>query len=61
MSTEPVEIKRRQKGGGLLLAGILMIGMGLSFAFDFMPAGLFISLGVGLIAMSLWRSKTNEF
>jgi hypothetical protein len=61
MSTEPVELKKRNRGaGGLLLAGFIMIGIGLGFLFNFMPEALFFGIGAGLIVMALWRYKTNE-
>ncbi len=61
MNTEPIEMKRsRRTGGGMLVAGITLIGLGLGLAFDFMPAGLLFGLGVGIIAEAIWRNRRND-
>jgi hypothetical protein len=62
MSCENPENKKQGKGvSGLLLVGCLFIGLGLGIAFDFMPEALFFGLGIGFIAMAVWRYATKEW
>jgi hypothetical protein len=59
VENQPVEIKekRHSGGAGLLLAGLILLFVGLGIQFDFMPAALFFGVGLGLIAMAWWRSR----
>ena len=62
VENQPVEIKERRHSGGagLLLAGLILLSLGLGIEFDFMPAALFFGVGLGLIAMAWWRSRLVE-
>lgn len=43
--------KKKDKGGGLLLAGSLFLGMGFGFLFNQLLFGIFGGLGIGFILM----------
>jgi hypothetical protein len=62
MSYENPDNKKQGKGiSGLLLVGCLFIGLGLGIAFNFMPEGLFFGLGIGFIAMAIWRYHFRDW
>ncbi len=56
MGTENNE-KHNEKVTGLLIGGCLLLGMGVGFFIDKMVAGLFIGLGVGLLASAAYRVR----
>ena len=60
MENQPVENQERHHSGGagLLLAGLVLLFIGLGIEFDFMPAALFFGVGLGLIAMAWWSSRS---
>ena len=58
--TEPSKKKRRDDISGLVFVGCIVIGMGISFATQTMPVGLFIGLGIGFIMMALIRHRTRH-
>lgn len=60
MAEEKGKQSKKMEVGGLVFVGCIVIGMGVSFALDNMPVGLFIGLGVGFIAMALIRFKTGS-
>ena len=60
MAEEKEKQGKKMEAGGLVFVGCLVIGMGISFALDNMPVGLFIGLGVGFIAMAIIRYKTGN-
>ena len=62
MSTVNPENKKGSRGvSGLLLVGFLFISLGLGIAFDLMPEALFFGLGIGFIAMAIWRYASKEW
>jgi Na+-transporting NADH:ubiquinone oxidoreductase subunit NqrD len=52
--------KRGNEVGGLVFVGCVVIGMGISFATNTMPVGLFIGLGVGFLMMALIRNRARN-
>ena len=44
MAEEKEKRSKKMEAGGLVFVGCLVIGMGVSFALDNMPVGLFIGL-----------------
>jgi hypothetical protein len=61
MDNRPVEVKEKHgdSGAGLLLAGMIVLFIGLGIQFNFMPAAVFFGVGLGLVAMAWWRSRSN--
>ena len=54
----------RPKGkgsSGVIFVGCLLGGMGIGFMTGNIPAGLFIGMGVGFIAMAIVRLKFGEW
>jgi len=51
---------KKREVGGLVFVGCIVIGMGVSFALNNMPVGLFIGLGAGFIAMAIIRFKSGN-
>lgn len=45
----------------MLFVGCLMLGMGIGFLFEEVPAGLFIGLGVGFILEGLMGQMKSVF
>ena len=60
MAEEKEKRSKKMEAGGLVFVGCLVIGMGVSFALDNMPVGLFIGLGAGFIAMAIIRFRTDS-
>jgi len=49
--------KHNEKVSGLLTGGCLLLGMGVGFFVGKMLAGLFIGLGIGLLAAAAYRVR----
>ena len=49
--------KQNEKVAGLLTGGCLLLGMGVGFFIGKLVAGLFIGLGVGLLASAAYRVR----
>jgi hypothetical protein len=60
MSNE-AEQPKRKGSSGLIFVGCLLGGMGIGFTTGNIPAGLFIGMGVGFIAMAIVRIKVGEW
>ena len=58
---EPLEQKRLKEISGYVFVGCIITGMGISFATNTMPVGLFIGLGVGFLMKALihYRSRNQ--
>ena len=52
--------KKQKEISGYIFVGCIVTGMGISFATDTMPVGLFIGLGVGFITMGLIRYRARN-
>jgi len=52
--------KKQKEVSGYIFVGCIVTGMGISFATDTMPVGLFIGLGVGFITMGLIRYRARN-
>ena len=52
--------KKTKDISGLVFVGCVVIGMGISFATNTMPVGLFIGVGVGFLTMALIRHRTKN-
>ncbi len=49
--------KEKDKVAGMLTGGCLLLGMGIGFFFGKLLAGLFIGLGVGVLAGAAYRAR----
>lgn len=49
--------KEKDKVAGMLTGGCLLLGMGIGFFFGKLLAGLFIGLGVGVLAGAAYRVR----
>ena len=58
--TESSGQKKRKEIGGLVFVGCAVIGMGISFATNTMPVGLFVGVGVGFLMMALIRHRAGN-
>lgn len=54
---ESAKQKNRKEISGYVFVGCIVTGMGISFATNTMPVGLFIGLGVGFLMMALVRYR----
>jgi hypothetical protein len=52
--------KRNNEIRGYIFVGCVVTGMGISFATDTMPVGLFIGVGIGFLMMGLLRYKWSK-
>jgi Na+-transporting NADH:ubiquinone oxidoreductase subunit NqrD len=57
---ESAKQKKYKDISGLVFVGCVVIGMGISFAINTMPVGLFIGVGVGFLMMALIRHRTRN-
>jgi len=51
--------KRKKEIGGLVFAACFFTGLGISYAFDMMPEGIFIGMAAGFGAMAYVRYRTG--
>jgi hypothetical protein len=51
---------KKQDVAGLLIAACLLIGMGIGWIFGAFVPGLFVGLGVGLLAAAIYSSKKEK-
>lgn len=49
--------KKYKEISGLVFVGCIVTGMGISFATNSMPVGLFVGLGIGFLMMGLIRHR----
>jgi len=56
---ESPEQKKSKDISGLVFVGCVVTGMGISFATNSMPVGLFIGVGVGFLMMALIRHRAR--
>jgi hypothetical protein len=61
MSQQPDDPKKNKNLTGLAIPGASVIGLGIDFLLDTMPAGLLIGLGCGFLLMLVIRLKTGEW
>ena len=54
---ESAKKKKYKEVTGYVFVGCVVTGMGISFATNTMPVGLFIGVGVGFLLMGLIRHK----
>ena len=54
---ESAKQKKYKDISGLVFVGCVVTGMGISFATNTMPAGLFVGIGVGFLMMGLIRHR----
>jgi Na+-transporting NADH:ubiquinone oxidoreductase subunit NqrD len=63
-STEPEKETEKKKKyndiSGLVFTGCIITGLGISFATNTMPVGIFIGLGVGFIMMAVIRYRARN-
>jgi hypothetical protein len=59
--SEKAERPRGKGSSGLIFVGCLLGGMGIGFVTGNVPAGLFIGMGIGFIAMAIVRLKFGEW
>ena len=57
---DTVKQKKYKDISGLVFVGCAVIGMGISFATNTMPVGLFIGVGVGFLMMALIRHRARN-
>lgn len=57
---ESAKQKKYKDISGYVFVGSIVTGMGISFATNTMPAGLFIGVGVGFLMMALVRHRWSR-
>ena len=57
---EPSRKRKYKDVSGLVFIGCVVTGMGISFATNTMPVGLFIGVGIGFLMMALIRHRVSD-
>ncbi len=62
MDNQPVQVKEHSNGSGagLIMAGCILLFIGLGIEFNFMPAAVFFGVGLGLLGMAWWRARSHR-
>ena len=61
MENDEEKVKRGERISKLVFLACFFAGLGLSFALDMMPAGIFIGMAAGFGAMAAVRYKTGQW